>query len=91
VYILPGAVELGAEAFGDHPLVIFKGERVRWRNADSIEHNVAADTASLPEFATTGTLAPGGERSFVMATPGTTTLRCAIHPQMTGTLIVQER
>jgi plastocyanin len=90
-YILPGAVDLGANAFGDHPLLIFKGERLRWVNIDATEHNLVADTASLPEFVTTGALAPGGERTFTMTTLGTTPFHCTIHPQMTGTLIVQER
>lgn len=89
VYILPGAVNLGPNAFGDEALVIHKGERLRWRNADGVEHNVVADTASLPEFMTTGLLAPGGERSFIMNTTGTTSIHCTIHPQMTGTLVVQ--
>lgn len=90
-YILPGAVDLGATAFGDEPVVIHKGERLRWRNADTVEHNVVTDTASLPEFMTTGLLAPGGERSFIMNTIGTTRIHCTIHPQMAGTLVVQER
>ena len=90
-YILPGAANLGANAFGDEPVVIHKGERLRWRNADAVEHNVVADTVSLPEFVTTGTLAPGGERLFTMNTIGTTRIHCTIHPQMVGTLVVQER
>jgi plastocyanin len=90
-YILPGAVTQGPNAFGDEPVVIHKGERLRWRNLDTVEHDVVTDTASLPEFATTGTLAPGGERSFTMNTVGTTRIHCSIHPQMTGTLVVQER
>lgn len=89
VYILPGAVDLGPDAFGDHPVVIYKGERMRWRNVDTLEHNLVPDTASLPEFDTTGLLAPGAERSFVMNTIGTTKIHCTIHPQMVGTLIVQ--
>ncbi len=91
VYILPGAMDLGPLAFDDHPLVIYKGERMRWRNADSTEHNIVADTPALPEFVTTGTLAPGGERTFTMNTLGTTPVHCTIHPQMTGTVIVRER
>ena len=89
VYILPGAGTLGPNAFGDEPVVIIKGERMRWRNLDTVEHNVTADSASLPEFETTGLLAPGDERSFVMATPGTTSLHCTLHPQETGTLVVR--
>src|SRR5262249_8011509 len=91
VYILPGAVDLADGAFGDHPIVIFRGEQMRWRNIDGQAHTVVSDTAALPEFATTGSLAPGGEKSFVMNTVGTTTFHCAEHPQMVGTLIVQER
>lgn len=88
-YILPGAVNLGANAFGDEPVVIHMGERLRWRNIDTVEHDVVADTPSLPEFVTTGTLAPGGERLFTMNTAGTTKIHCTIHPQMVGTLVVQ--
>jgi len=88
-YILPGAVSLGVTAFGDEPVVIHKGERMRWRNTDTVEHDVVTDAPSLPEFMTTGTLAPGGERSFIMNTAGTTKIHCTIHPQMTGTLVVQ--
>jgi plastocyanin len=91
VYILPGAVDLGPNAFGDEAIVIYQGERMRWRNADSLAHNLVADTASLPEFATTGILDPGSERTFAMRTRGTTTIHCTIHPQMTGTLIVRGR
>ena len=90
-YILPGAINLGDHAFGDEPVVIFKGERMRWQNLDTVEHDVVADAESLPEFRTTGRLSPGDEKSFVMQTIGTTRIHCTIHPQMTGTLIVAER
>jgi plastocyanin len=91
VYALPGAVALGPIAFGDEPIVIFRGERMRFRNADATGHNVVADTQAIPEFTTTGTLPPGGEKTFTMNTVGTTAIHCTIHPQMTGTLIVRER
>ncbi len=91
VYILPGAVDLGANAFGDETIVIFKGERMRWRNLDSLAHTLVPDTPSLPEFKTTGLLAPGDERSFVMMTTGSTRVHCTEHPQMVGTLVVRER
>jgi plastocyanin len=91
VYILPGAVHLGANAFGDETIVIVKGERMRWRNLDSVEHTLVPDTPSLPEFETTGPLAPGEERSFVMMTTGSTRIHCTEHPQMIGTLVVRAR
>jgi len=91
VYILPGAVDLGPNAFGDEAIVIFKGERMRLRNLDGVEHNVVPDTAAVPEFTATGLLAPGDERSFVLNTIATTKFHCTIHPQMVGTLVVQAR
>jgi plastocyanin len=90
-YILPGAVGLGANAFGDEPIVIHEGERLRWRNVDTVEHRVVSDTLSLPDFVETGTLAPGAERLFTMNTAGTTTIHCSIHPEMVGTLVVRAR
>jgi plastocyanin len=71
--------------------VIHQGERLRWRNADTEKHDVVADTPSLPESVTTGTLAPGDERLFPMNTIGTTRIHCTIHPQMVGLLVVQAR
>ena len=91
VYALPGASNLGPIAFGDEPIVIFKGERMRFVNADSTEHNVVSDTPAIPEFRTTGPLAPGGQATFSMNTVGETTIHCTIHPSMTGTLIVRAR
>lgn len=76
-------------AFGDGPVVVNKGERLRWVNVDTVEHDVTADTSALPEFTTTGRLAPGGERTFIMRSTGTTSIHCIIHPQMTGTLVVR--
>jgi plastocyanin len=90
VYILPGATTLGANAFGDHPLVIYKGERMRWRNVDDTAHALVADTGGVPDFRETEVLAPGAEQSFIMTQTGSTTLHCRIHPTMVGTLIVQE-
>lgn len=91
LYILPGAVDLGKNAFGDEDLVIYKGERMRWRNVDGVEHNLVADSPVLPEFMTTGLLEPGDEKSFDMFTLGTTKVHCTIHPQMVGTLVVKGR
>ena len=88
-YVLPSAVDLGPHAFGDEPVVIYQGERLRWRNFDSVEHNIVADTMSLPEFASTGLLSPGGERTFLMQTVGSTGIHCTIHPQMVGVLTVR--
>jgi hypothetical protein len=90
-YILPGAVSLGDIAFGDEPIVIFKSERLRWVNADGVTHIVVADSPDATDFRKTDELPRnGGEQSFIMTKLGTTRIHCAIHPSMTGTLIVRE-
>ena len=90
-YILPNAVTLNDRAFGDEPIVIYKSERLRWVNADGLTHLIVADSPDATDFRQTGDLhAGGGEQSFIMTTLGTTGIHCAIHPNMTGTLIVRE-
>ena len=91
VYILPGPWIWARTRSAMSRVVIYKGERMRWRNFDGVEHNVVADSPVLPEFMTTGLLAPGDEKSFDMSTLGTTKIHCTIHPQMVGTLVVKER
>ena len=90
-YILPGAVSLNAFAFGDEPVVIHPNERLRWVNADLQTHQIVADAPDATDFRKTDELRLGGEQSFTMTKPGTTAIHCAIHPNMTGTLVVRER
>jgi len=91
-YILPGAVSQGEWAFGDEPIVIYKNERLRWVNADTLTHVVVADSPDATDFRKTDELrGNGGEQSFIMTRLGTTRIHCAIHPNMTGTLTVRER
>ena len=89
-YILPGAVSLNDWAFGDEPIVIYTHERLRWVNADGLTHRIVADTPDATDFGNTDELRPSGEQSFTMTRPGTTRIHCAIHPNMTGTLIVRD-
>jgi len=91
-YILPDAVSLGDWAFGDEPIIIYSGERLRWINADGLTHQIVADSPDATDFhMTEALLANGGEQSFSMTKLGTTRIHCAIHPAMTGTLAVRER
>jgi plastocyanin len=90
-YILPDAISLGDWAFGDEPVVIYRGERLRWVNADALTHVIVADSPDATDFRKTDELpANGGEQSFTMSKLGTTRIHCAIHPNMIGTLIVRE-
>jgi plastocyanin len=89
-FILPGAVSLGDSAFGDEPVVVHQGERLRWINADTLAHVIVAESPDATDFRRTDELPPGGEQSFVMTRPGTTRIHCETHLNMTGTLIVRE-
>ena len=89
-FILPGAVTLGDSAFGDEPVVVHKGERLRWVNADTLAHVIVADSPDATDFRKTEELPPGAEQSFIMTKPGTTRIHCETHPNMTGTLVVRE-
>jgi plastocyanin len=91
VFILPDAVSLGAFAFGDEDIVIYKGERMHWVNLDKQTHRLVADSASATDFPGTNDLPQTGEQSFVMTKLGTTKIHCAIHPEMTGRIIVRDR
>jgi plastocyanin len=88
-YILPNAAALNDFAFGDEPVVVRKNERLRWINADTVTHNVVADSPDATDFLRTDDLRAGGDQSFVMNRVGTTRIHCSIHPNMTGTLIVR--
>jgi plastocyanin len=89
-YILPDAVSRNDWAFGDEPVVIYKGERLRWVNGDTLTHVIVADSPDATDFRKTDELPSGGEQSFIMNTLGTTRIHCSVHPTMTGTLIVRE-
>jgi plastocyanin len=90
-YILPGAVTLADRAFGDEPIVVYKGERLRWVNADTLTHLVVAESDTTDFRKTDALTGAGSEQSLVMKRLGTTRIHCAIHPNMTGTLIVREQ
>jgi plastocyanin len=90
-YILPDAASKGDMAFGDKPIVIYRGERLRWVNADTTAHVIVADSPDATDFRKSDELRAGGEQSTVMNKLGTTRIHCDLHPNMTGTLTVRER
>jgi plastocyanin len=73
-------------AFG-RPVTVAPGATVEVQNNDSAPHNVTADDGS---FATEN-IAAGGTTAFTAPSrPGRYAFACTLHPEMTGTLIVQE-
>jgi plastocyanin len=62
------------------------GQTVKWTNNDSVNHTATADDNSWG----TGTIKPGGEFVRRFDEPGTYTYFCSYHPEMTGTIIVED-
>lgn len=79
-----GAITIADFAFGE-PIEIAEGGSVSVGNVDGAPHTVTAVDGSFD----TGTIDGGGAGSFAApSAPGTYEFFCAIHPSMTGQLIV---
>src|SRR2546426_11978910 len=71
--------------FSPNPIRITAGSTVTWTNATGLRHTATSDTGAW----TTGSIAPTGTSAAVaFPTAGTFPYHCAIHPSMTGTVIV---
>lgn len=76
----------GANSFSPNPSTARVGQRVAWRNADSITHNATQDGGGFQS----GNIGAGATSTPVtMNTAGTFAYHCTIHPGMVGTLTVQ--
>lgn len=72
-------------SYSPNPANARVGQRVVWRNADTMPHTATATAGSFD----TGLLAPGASSApFSMATAGSFPYLCTLHPGMVGTLIV---
>ena len=81
------AVSISAFAFQPQRLTVQLGDTVTWQNADPVSHTATADGVS-PRW-NTGTIGAGTSSAAVlMATAGSFPYHCAIHPGMTGTIVV---
>jgi plastocyanin len=80
-----GAQSLGNRAYAPDELEVAVGTSVTWMNTDSIAHTSTSNAAGWDS----GIVAPGGSFSFTFPTAGTFQYHCAIHPGMTGTVVVR--
>jgi plastocyanin len=71
--------------FSPKPIQITVGSTVTWTNATALTHTATSDSGAWD----TGNIAPGATSGAVsFPTAGTFTYHCAIHPSMTGSVIV---
>lgn len=61
------------------------GQKVRWVNDDTVQHNVVADSGAHFHSQNFG---QGGTFTYTPTKPGTITYECDLHPGMDGTLNV---
>ena len=72
-------------AFGPASITVAPGTTVTWTNEDDMVHTVTSTTKvfSSPSLNT------GESFSYTFTAPGTYPYFCALHPRMTGTVIVK--
>jgi plastocyanin len=78
------AVSIANFAFSPASVTIKKGDSVTWTNNDSATHTVTGDGGI-----SSGDIAQGKTYTKKFDTVGSFAYRCAIHPSMTGTVVVQ--
>ena len=85
----PAAMQISATiqnfAFSPNTITITSGSAVTWTNRDGVAHMVRADDGSWGS----STLGRGGTYSHVFTSSGSYTYHCAVHPYMTGTVVVR--
>jgi plastocyanin len=82
---LANEVFIQGNAFSPQTLTVPVGTTVKWTNKDAISHTATSNTGLFDS----GTLGEGGWYSFQFTSAGSFAYHCAIHPGMTGTIIVQ--
>jgi plastocyanin len=84
----PNQVVIGNFAFQPATLTVKPGTKVTWVNRDDVPHT-ATSADQRKEF-NSGTLDTDQQFSHVFKKPGTYKYFCALHPKMTGKIIVKK-
>lgn len=79
-------VKLQDIQFKPGSITVKVGQKITWTNADSVAHNVKADSGA--DFSSP-TLNQGDTFSYTPQKAGTITYECTFHQGMTGTITVQ--
>jgi plastocyanin len=74
----------GPYSFFPSPATIQSGQKVVWRNWDTLTHHLVFDAGSID----TGTLAPGTLSQPMSIGVGDQSYHCTIHPTMVGNIVV---
>src|SRR5215831_8277261 len=78
-------VKIDNFVFNPQQITVHAGDTVTWVNHDDIPHTVTSKTFVFRSKA----LDTDDKFSFTFATPGSFAYFCALHPHMTGTIVVE--
>jgi len=78
-------VKIDNFTFNPQQITVKAGTTVVWLNGDDIPHTVTSKTGAFKSKA----LDTEDKFSFTFATPGKFDYFCALHPHMTGTIVVE--
>ncbi|WP_347403322.1 cupredoxin family copper-binding protein [Pandoraea sp. LA3] len=81
------AVHIDNFTFSPATLTVKAGATVTWTNRDDEPHTVTS--AAMPRVFASGALDTDGTYAFTFDKPGTYPYFCAIHPHMTGVIVVK--
>lgn len=84
--IPPGTVVMKDVEFTPDRLTVAVGEKVTWRNDETLDHNVVAQAGAKFQSRAFG---QGGTYSFTPRKPGTIDYVCTLHPGMDGQIVVE--
>lgn len=78
-------VDIRNFAFNPQQITVKNGDKVRWTNNDFVAHKITSDTGIfVSEIIDTGKFF-----EFIFTSVGEFPYHCAIHPSMTGKIIVE--
>ena len=78
-------VKIANFTFSPQEVKVKAGDTITWTNADDIPHTVTSTTTAFKSKV----LDTDEKYSFTFATPGTFKYFCALHPHMTGSIVVE--
>src|ERR1700690_1060994 len=78
-------VKIDNFTFNPQTITVKAGDTVTWVNHDDIPHTVTSKTMAFRSKA----MDTDDKFSFTFATPGSYAYFCALHPMMTGSIVVE--
>ncbi len=83
------SVQILKDSYAPVSITVKTGETVTWSNVDTTPGNGHTVTSSGHGPLKSPSMSQGGTFSYTFSAVGTYSYYCAIHPDMTGTVVVQ--